>query len=86
MSSPLISRTGLIDTGACANVISESQSADLGTDPNVNIQQSNRKLKWPKVKLAGGQLTQVNHDVEINSNCCIKPLKKNSWYLKLQIQ
>ena len=83
---PLISRRALIDTGACANVISENQCAELKKESNVKVQQCDTTPKWFKAKLARGQLMQVKHEIEMNLNGHIKHLKKNFWYLKHQFQ
>ena len=50
-----MSRRSLIDIGACANVTSESQCAELRKDMSVKIQQCGTTPKGFKLKLAGGQ-------------------------------
>ena len=75
-----------IDTGAsCAKFISESQCAELGKYANVNIQQSQTIPKWSKVKIAGGQLMQVKHEVEIELKLAHKPFKEKFLVLKTAI-
>ena len=63
--SPKIVRRALIDTGACANVISRRTYDELIADPNTHIKRLAEKPQWDQVKMAGGQTIKVTCQVQI---------------------
>ena len=66
--APKTFRRALVDTGACANVISQTNFNDLKTDKFLYQEIVTQKSKLKRVRMAGGQLVPI----EIEATICFK--------------
>ena len=65
MFSPIPTRRALIDTGACANVISKSLYDELMKDKQIFRKIYVEQPKWKHVKMAGGQIVEVTAQIRL---------------------